>query len=80
MFTQVGALIGTPGYISPEHAGPSSRGVDTRSDVYSLGVMLYELLQENKLPEAEKMYRQAVDLSRRVLGPEHPDTFGTRED
>ncbi len=44
MFTQIGHFVGTPGYMSPEQADPSVKDIDTRTDVYSLGAVLYVLL------------------------------------
>ena len=44
LFTEHGQLIGTPEYMSPEQAGATAGDVDTRTDIYSLGVVLYQLL------------------------------------
>jgi eukaryotic-like serine/threonine-protein kinase len=73
MFTQYGSIIGTFEYMSPEQAEMSALGVDTRSDIYSLGVLLYELLTGTTPLEREKTIGSAyADILRRIREEEPP--------
>jgi serine/threonine protein kinase/Tfp pilus assembly protein PilF len=58
VFTEVGGIVGTPDYMSPEQADRNERNIDTRTDVYSLGVILYELLVGD-LPFGSRELRDA---------------------
>ena len=73
IFTELGMMIGTPEYMSPEQAGTSGQDVDTRSDVYSLGVMLYELLV-GALPFERRELREAGfdEILRRIREEDPP--------
>jgi non-specific serine/threonine protein kinase/serine/threonine-protein kinase len=73
LFTELGQLIGTPEYMSPEQAEMTGLDIDTRSDVYSLGVLLYELLA-GTLPFDSRSLREAslAEIQRRIREDEPP--------
>jgi serine/threonine protein kinase len=72
MFTQFGALVGTFEYMSPEQAEMNAFGVDTRTDVYSLGVLLYELLTGTTPLERSRLRQAALDEMVRLIEEEEP--------
>ena len=78
VFTAFEMLIGTPAYMSPEQAALSSVDVDTRTDIYSLGVLLYELLTSSTPFDTEKLLKAGLDEVRRVIREEEPLRPSTR--
>lgn len=78
LFTSHATMIGTPAYMSPEQAEISSMDVDTRTDIYSLGVLLYELLT-GSTPFPEKRLRSlGYGEMQRVIADEEPERPSTR--
>jgi serine/threonine protein kinase/tetratricopeptide (TPR) repeat protein len=67
LFTDFAQMIGTPLYMSPEQAELSSNDIDTRSDIYSLGVLLYELLTGSTPVSKEQLKQAAFDEIRRII-------------
>jgi eukaryotic-like serine/threonine-protein kinase len=65
-------ILGTPAYMSPEHAEIGGLDVDTRSDIYSLGVLLYELLTDTTPFDPKTMLKAGIDEMRRALREDDP--------
>jgi tetratricopeptide (TPR) repeat protein len=77
-FSDVGAIVGTPTYMSPEQADPDSMDIDTRADIYSLGVMLYELLTGSPPIDSSQFRRGAVLEVLRMLREVEPPRPSTK--
>jgi serine/threonine protein kinase/WD40 repeat protein len=78
LFTGFAEMIGTPLYMSPEQAEMNSLDIDTRSDIYSLGVLLYELLTGSTPFDPNRLQQAGFDEIRRIIREEEPPKPSTR--
>src|SRR5438034_5867002 len=78
IYTQFQQFIGTPAYMSPEQADMTSLDIDTRSDIYALGVLLYELLVGKTPFDAKALLASGLDEMRRKIREEEPVRPSTR--
>ena len=72
IYTQHNQFIGTPAYMSPEQAEMSGLDIDTRSDIYSLGVLLYELLTGRTPFDAKELMQSGIDQMRKIIREKEP--------
>jgi WD40 repeat protein len=78
VYTQLHQFIGTPAYMSPEQAEMSGLDIDTRSDIYSLGVFLYELLAGSTPFDAKELMSHGIDAMRKTIREKEPPRPSTR--
>jgi WD40 repeat protein/serine/threonine protein kinase len=78
VYTQLHQFIGTPAYMSPEQAEMSGLDIDTRSDIYSLGVLLYELLAGSTPFDANELVASGIDAMRKTIREREPMRPSTR--
>ncbi len=78
LFTQIGQVVGTPEYMSPEQAETSGLDIDTRSDIYSLGVLVYELLTGSTPLDRRRLREASITEVLRRVREEEPSRPSTR--
>jgi tetratricopeptide (TPR) repeat protein len=78
VYTELHQFIGTPAYMSPEQAEMSGLNIDTRSDIYALGVLLYELLTGQTPFDPKELLKSGLDEMRRTIREQEPQRPSTR--